>query len=250
MTVAHTQYGWKSVRWLVSGVSLWAVSAIVVFAMHGAGIAALMTWGEGASAGSREAAIILDMSPETAAPNTEKTDVAVDQINQRQAEKEPEPEEKPVEKEPEPEQKVEPPKQAEVELPPPPKPVVKPPQKKMAALNTRQLAADKEATHTVTQNPGMMGQLRANYNSMIAAHLQRYKNMPRGMDSSGVVNLSFTINRQGQVLSSRISRGSGVSELDREALDMLRRAQPFPTPPADIADSQFRFDVPVRYTIR
>jgi protein TonB len=250
VTVGHTQYGWKPVRWLISGLSLWVASAVVVFAMHGAGIAVLMTWGDAAPAGSPEAAIMLDMSAETAAPNTEKTDVAVDEVNQQQAEKEPEPEKKPVEKEPEPEQKIEPPKQAEVELPPPPKPVVKPQQKKMAALNTRQLSADKEATHAVTQNPGMMGQLKASYGVLISAHLNRYKNVPRGLESGGVVNLSFTLNRQGQVLSSRISHGSGINELDHEALDMLRRAQPFPPPPADLAGVQFPFTVPVRYSVR
>ena len=60
MTAAHTQFGWKPLRWLVSGISLWVVSAMVVFAMHGAGIAALMTWGDSAPAGSPDAAIMLD----------------------------------------------------------------------------------------------------------------------------------------------------------------------------------------------
>jgi len=237
----------------MSGLSLWVVSAVVVFAMHGAGIAALMTWGDTAPAGSPEAAIMLDLSAEAAAPTTEKTDVAPDQILQQQAEKQPEPVEDPVEKEPVPEEpkKVEPPQKAEVELPQP-KPVVKKPvQKKVAALNTRPVAADREATHAVSPNPGLMGQKKAEYGTIISAHLNRYKNVPPGLAApGGTVSLSFTLDRSGRVVSSRISHGSGVSDLDREAMDMLRRAQPFPTPPADLVGAQFPFSVPVRYSVR
>jgi protein TonB len=195
---------------------------------------------------------MLDLSAEAAAPSAEKTDVAISEVNQQQAEKEPGPEEKPVEKEPEPEpepKKVEQPQKAEIELPQP-KPVAKPPRKKMAALNTRQLAADKESTHAISPNPGMMGRMNADYGVAVSAHLNRYKNVPRGLGEGGTVNLSFTLDRHGHVLSSRITRGSGTSELDREALDMLRRAQPFPTPPADLAGAQFPFTVPVRYSVR
>ena len=229
----------------------WAISGVVVLGVHVGAMAAIANWPKAAAAGSPEAAIMLDLSTDAAAPQTEKTDVAVDQVNQQQAEKEPEPIEKPVEKEPEPEPKVEPPRQAEVELPPPPKPVVKPVQKKMAAVNTRQVAADREAAQAVSPNPGMMGRMKADYGTLVSAHLQRYKNAPRGMGATGgTVGLAFTLDRSGHVLSSRITHGSGMSELDREALDMLRRAQPFPTPPADLVGSTFPFSVPVRYTVR
>ena len=63
------------------------------------------------------------------------------------------------------------------------------------------------------------------------------------------MTLAFTLDRQGRVTSSRVAQGSGLGELDREAADMLRRAQPFPTPPSDLAGSQFPFTVPVRYTV-
>jgi protein TonB len=231
----------------------WTLSGIAILGIHGGVVAAVANLPKIAPAGSPEAAIMLDLSAEAAAPSTEKTDVAISEVNQQQAEKEPEPEEKPVEKEPEPEpepKKVEQPHKAEIELPQP-KPAEKaPPRKKMAALNTRQLTADKESTHAISPNPGMMGRMKADYGVAVSAHLNRYKNVPRGLDEGGTVNLSFTLDRHGRVLSSRITRGSGISELDREALDMLRRAQPFPTPPPELAGVQFPFTVPVRYSVR
>jgi protein TonB len=228
----------------------WVISGVVILGVHGGVVAAVANWPQGAPAGSPEAAIMIDLSMESAAPSTEKTDVAVDQLNQQQAEKQPEPQEKPVEKEPEPElKKIEQPQKAEIELPQP-KPVVKPVQKKVAALNTRQVAAEKESTHAISPNPGMMGRMKADYGVAVSAHLNHYKNVPRGLGEGGTVGLSFTLDRQGHVLSSRITHGSGVSDLDREALDMLRRAQPFPPPPADLVGAQFPFSVPVRYSVR
>ena len=234
-------------------VARWVISGIVILGVHGGVAAAIANWPQPAPAGFPEAAIMLDMSAEPAAPKTEKTDVAPDQVQQQQVEKQPEPVEKPGEKEPEPEvepKKVDPPQKAEVELPQP-KPVVKPPQKKMAALNTRPIAADKEAARVAMPSPGMLGQLKADYGVAISSHLNRYKNVPPGLQPpGGTVGLSFMLDRHGRVISSRIAHGSGVSELDREAMDMLRRAQPFPPPPADLAGSQFPFSVPVRYTVR
>jgi protein TonB len=253
MTAELSQSSRKWTYWLAGGLALWIASAAIVVAVHaGAGVA-LAYWGKSSPAGSPEVAVMLDLSTEAASPSTEKTDVAPDQILQQQAEKQPEPVEKPVEKEPEPElepQKAEPPRKAEVELPQP-TPVVKPPKKKMAALNTRPIAAEKEAPTAVAPPPGALGRARADWNSMIVAHLNRYKNAPSGLQSpGGVVTVDFAIDRSGKLLSSRVAHGSGMSELDREAMEMLRRAQPFPPPPPELAGVRFPFNVPVRYTVR
>jgi periplasmic protein TonB len=182
------------------------------------------------------------------APSTEKSDVAPDQLLQQQQEKPPELVDKPPEPvEPEPQ----PPQKAEVELPPLPKPIAKPVQKQMAAVNTRPVAADKVAEHAAAPSPGERGRAKAEWGSLISAHLNRYKNVPAGLRApGGVVMLAFTLDRQGRVMSSHVAQGSGLGELDREAVDMLRRAQPFPPPPSELTGSQFPFTVPVRYTVR
>jgi protein TonB len=38
--------------------------------------------------------------------------------------------------------------------------------------------------------------------------------------------------------------------LDAEALDLIKRAAPLPPPPADIADSDLSFIVPIRFAAR
>ena len=245
----------RAKKWLGGGIALWALSAVVVLAAHGGGVAALMSWPQPAAAGAPEAVVMLDLSPVTAAPTTEKSDIAPDPLLQQQSEKPPEPAETKDEKEPDPEppQKVEPPQKAEVELPPPPKPTVKPVQKKMASVNTRPISADRIAPQATTPSPGALGRAKAEYGQLIVAHLNHNKNYPSGPRSrheEGTVMLTFTVDRGGRLISGRISRGSGHDELDREALDMLRRAQPYPTPPADLAGVQFPFSAPMRYYLR
>ena len=78
--------------------------------------------------------------------------------------------------------------------------------------------------------------------------LQRYPPQARGVQ--GVVSLAFTIDRHGKVVSSRIVKSSGSAVLDAEALDLIKRAAPLPPPPADIADSELSFVVPIRFAAR
>jgi protein TonB len=75
--------------------------------------------------------------------------------------------------------------------------------------------------------------------------LQRYAPLARGVQ--GVVNLAFSIDRHGNVVSSRIVKSSGSAVLDAEALDLIKRAAPLPPPPAEIADSELSFVVPIRF---
>ncbi len=78
-----------------------------------------------------------------------------------------------------------------------------------------------------------------------ASGLQRYPPLGRGVQ--GVVSLAFSINRHGNVVSSRIIKSSGSALLDAEALDPIKRAAPLPPPPAEIADSELSFVVPIRF---
>jgi protein TonB len=80
------------------------------------------------------------------------------------------------------------------------------------------------------------------------AKVQRYPAQARGVQ--GVVSLAFTMDRHGKVVSSRIVTSSGSAVLDAEALDLIKRAAPLPPPPADIADSDLSFVVPIRFAAR
>ena len=77
------------------------------------------------------------------------------------------------------------------------------------------------------------------------ARLQQYPPLARGVQ--GVVSLAFSIDRHGNLVSSRIVKSSGSALLDAAALDLIKRAAPLPPPPAEIADSELSFVVPIRF---
>jgi periplasmic protein TonB len=78
--------------------------------------------------------------------------------------------------------------------------------------------------------------------------LERHKRYPsQAQGEQGVAILSFTIDHQGHLLSSRIVRSAGSAILDAAALAMLSRAEPFPAPPPGIADELLSITVPIRY---
>jgi protein TonB len=89
-----------------------------------------------------------------------------------------------------------------------------------------------------------------NYRGIVAAHLARYKQFPpeaRSRGDQGVATVSFGLDGRGNVTSVRLVRGSGVASIDRETQAMVRRASPFPPPPAGRGTS---FTVPVSFYLR
>ncbi len=90
----------------------------------------------------------------------------------------------------------------------------------------------------------------SNYNGLVAAHLQRYKQYPaaaRMNRSQGVATVSFTVDEFGRVTSVELAQTSGTSAFDQEVVAMVRRASPFPRPPDRHARN---FTVPVRFSLR
>ena len=77
------------------------------------------------------------------------------------------------------------------------------------------------------------------------AHFQRYPAQAKG--ATGVVNLNFSIDRQGHVLNSEIINSSGSAVLDAEALSLMTRAAPLPPPPAAIPETDLTFVLPIRF---
>ncbi len=87
-----------------------------------------------------------------------------------------------------------------------------------------------------------------NWQKSLVAHLDRFKRYPaQARGATGVVSLAFGIDRKGVLVSSRIAKSSGSAVLDAEALAMIKRAAPLPPPPAEIADADLSFVVPIRF---
>ena len=83
----------------------------------------------------------------------------------------------------------------------------------------------------------------------VLARNKRYpaEAMSRGEEGLAVVH--FTVDRSGHLISSRIEQSSGSALLDHEVIDLLNRAQPFPSLPSDYTAAQISLNVPIRFNI-
>ena len=89
-------------------------------------------------------------------------------------------------------------------------------------------------------------QRRATWQKSLMAHLNRNKRYPAdARRKSGESVVHFTLDRLGHVVGASIKTGSGEAAFDEAALAMMRRADPVPAPPPEIADETLTFDVPV-----
>jgi TonB family protein len=105
-------------------------------------------------------------------------------------------------------------------------------------------------TATVPTSPKLAPAI-ASWQQAVVARLARFQRYPvQAKDATGVVNLSFSIDRQGHVLNSRVIKSSGSAVLDTEALSLLKRAAPLPPPPAGVPDSDLTFVVPIRFVLK
>lgn len=155
-----------------------------------------------------------------------------------------------------------PPKQApppppkEIQRKPPPKPKVvqrrKPvnPDKPRAEQNSAPTAQAQLAPRAAAPAPGASSPspaATASWRGTLIAHLNRFKRFPSGA-SPGTVQVAFSIDRGGRVLSARLVRGSGDAALDEEAVAMIRRASPVPPPPDGLGGGSVSLAVPIRFS--
>jgi protein TonB len=92
----------------------------------------------------------------------------------------------------------------------------------------------------------------SDYLSLLEAHLNAYKNYPydaRIHREEGIVQLRFSLDRMGHVLSFDVAKSSGSSSLDNEARDMIHRADPFPPVPADFHGDRLDLVVPLVFSL-
>jgi len=68
-----------------------------------------------------------------------------------------------------------------------------------------------------------------------------------GYCQEGRVKVSFMIDRAGNLLSSGVAESSNIPAFDAEALAILKRAQPFPAPPEEVAGAFVNLTVPLSF---
>ena len=77
----------------------------------------------------------------------------------------------------------------------------------------------------------------ASWQSRVLGHLAHFKRYPgdaRQRKRAGAAWVRFQVDGDGKLLASELVTSSGTVLLDREALQVLQRAQPLPAPPASV----------------
>jgi len=226
-----------------SDLRLWALSAVVVVGLHVAAGAMLVTWHDPVPVGEPSDALLIDLSPFAAPPSPTVEDIAPGPLQQEAA-----PQAAP--EKPQVEEKIE----EKVDVPPAPVPPVAalPPPEPIKPQPSPAPVAPAPLTTAPPRAHASAAQVRSWYSSIVK-QLERHKSYPpaaRNRGETGEVELAFSIDREGHVLSSRIVRSSGYPALDQETMTTVRRAAPFPTPPNGLDGQKFDFTVPVKFNIR
>ncbi|MDF0522417.1 energy transducer TonB [Bradyrhizobium yuanmingense] len=254
----------------------WGVSAALIVALHlGAALLAMSWLKQVPDEGVNMPAILIDMTPETSAPQSTPLDIAPGPVMQQADASPPEPVQQqaveelipptPPQEQPDvvapPEQKLEPSppqpepaKVAPVEKPAPAKPRVvrldarKPSDALPAPRTSAPPRAERQAPLASAVNAGSAASAMATYYQRVRAHLMRFHQYPASANGQkGTVKVSFTLGRGGQVLSSRLGGSSGVAALDAQAMAMVRQAQPFPPVPSEITYGTIPINIGVAF---
>jgi len=232
----------------------------------------VVNWRDTIEPAEPAAAIVIELAPLPVAPTAPQTDIApgleqvmseasperpVEQIEEKQKAKE-KLASKPVE---EPPPEIKPASNPDVALEPPHQEVTNPQRQELRAPAPTTSAPQALPEQTAVL-PAAPAQGRATPNTsnavptwktQIVALLERNKRYPESAQSrhqQGIAQVFFSLNRQGRVIDSRMVRRSGTSALDEEALALLRRAQPFPPPPAELRGQRVDLTVPIRFKLK
>ncbi|MGB3864418.1 MAG: energy transducer TonB, partial [Xanthobacteraceae bacterium] len=236
---------------------LWGICFIAMLSLHGAVAAALlMSPAEEGDTFDTTTAIEVDFTTESFREAIAR-DVAPGE-EQMQTDEAPPPQEKAevkTEEKPEPEPPLPQVAEPDVALETPPEQKKEEEEKKEDKEKTPNAAPPLVAASATTAPTAAAARkaMLVSWKRRLALHLQRNKRYPHEAQvrrESGVAKVAFVVDRQGHVISSKIVKGSGSASLDSETLELLQRAQPLPTPPADVAGAQFAFSVPILFELK
>jgi periplasmic protein TonB len=203
----------------------WAIAAAVVLGVHLGGVGLYAYLHQPEEIGDDTSPITIDLTP---------SDDTIDQ-----------PEIAPV---PESQPKT-------VEQPPPP-----PPDTSEAVMEPQEPPPPQPVQETRPPSPAVPARVKGgapriapSWQTELVRRLEQYKRYPSEAQSrgvEGVVMLSFSVDRNGRVLTREIARSSGHPELDKEVVSMIERAQPLPPFPPSMPEEKLDLTVPIRFSLR
>ncbi|MEH2605686.1 protein TonB [Bradyrhizobium sp. AZCC 1588] len=236
----------------------WMFSSLAVLCVYAGLTATLATWrdADDTVAAEPSGAIVVDLAPLAAAPATTPTDIAP---GPEQVMSEAQPVAKPEETPPDetPELPHAPNSDAAVALQSKPQPDVTPQQQAAATTSAPPAINERIAPVAVAPTQGVPNdknsEVVVTWRTQVLALVEKNKRYPeaaRSRREQGTAQVSFTLDRKGMVVSARVTQSSGSGALDEEALALLKRAQPFPSPPAMFPGEFVVVRQPIRFTVK
>ncbi|NOJ43386.1 energy transducer TonB [Bradyrhizobium australiense] len=236
----------------------WMFSSLAVLSVY-AGLTAMLATRRDADdtvAAEASGAIVVDLAPLAAAPATTPTDIAP---GPEQVMSEAQPVAKPKDIPPDktPELPPAPNPDAAVALQTQQQPDVTPQQQAAATTSAPPAINERIAPVAVAPTQGVPNdknsQAVVTWRTQVLALVEKNKRYPepaRSRREQGTAQVSFTLDRKGMVVSARVTQSSGSGALDEEALALLKRAQPFPAPPATFPGEFVIVKQSIRFTVK
>lgn len=92
------------------------------------------------------------------------------------------------------------------------------------------------------------GRLAADWGRQISAYFELHKRYPKvKRNKTATVKVHLTLNRLGNVVQVGVLESSGNVAFDDAAIDMIRRSDPVPRPPAELTDDTFSYSLNVNF---
>jgi len=92
------------------------------------------------------------------------------------------------------------------------------------------------------------GKLAADWGRQISAYFELHKRYPKvKRNKTATVKVHLTLNRLGNVVQVGVLESSGDVAFDDAAIDMIRRSDPVPRPPAELTDDTFSYSLNVNF---
>ncbi len=141
----------------------------------------------------------------------------------------------------------------------PPTEVVKPQPNVIAVVPTENSIPTTKVATPVVEPPKPVEHSQAEvdnalgeYGSALGRAIAKHKQYPRIAQMrgwQGDVLLDLKLDGNGKVLSAAVQQSSGFDALDKQALEMVRKASPFPAPPEALRSRTFNITVPVSFKL-
>ena len=93
---------------------------------------------------------------------------------------------------------------------------------------------------------------RGFYSGQLTREIAKHKQYPKIAQMrgwQGEVQIDLHLDGNGNLLSSKINTSSGYEALDKQALEMIKKASPFPAPPDALRGRSFNILVPVSFRL-